>query len=282
MLRYKKIAGQDAILNALYTFPYLTVKQITRLLYAPGSIEGVMRKMKTLFDREIVLRTPLYSQSQATEYCYYLATKGRNLLREQGYPFEGWQEPKKMAPFLRSSQFPHYMETTDVLIQTTLLPSVNENLQVRGMMHYSNLNRYRKGSVIPDGWVDIHDISRDKELYYCVEVDRDTEEEKLSVKIGNILYYVTNGEYQQVYHAGERQPSIPIWLFFTSMGRSRGERILKLIEDMVVSSYATDKANWFRVLFTEGKPFHVHMFVEEIWLTPTPRGKRQLVRLFGE
>src|SRR5947209_7680347 len=135
MLRYT-LKSELAILQALYAFPYLTVKEVTRLLhYSPNSTRSLVSPLMTRLARPekeggkaFLLRAPLYTQAYAKEYCYWLSDLGRNELRRQGYDFTNWKEPKKMGKFLRSYHFPHYQEVTDFLIEATVLSDINPNL----------------------------------------------------------------------------------------------------------------------------------------------------------
>jgi len=277
----KKTDAQKMILQALYRFPYLTALQTCRLLFSPGSIQGVRQHLKELTDQEQVKRAPLYSQNRNPEYIYWLSTKGRNTLRRLGYDFATWQkEPKQMDTFLKSYHFDHYMQTTNFLIEMTLLASMTPTFSVPEIMHYFTLNRIRIASTIPDGWAKVLD-GQGNATYFCIEIDMQTEkEEAFQEKIKNILAFIEHNEYQQVYHQGEDEKVTPQWLFYTPHGQQRQDAMLRWIEEQLLKRYQPDKATWFRVAC--GSPFTVDMFFQDIWYIPNClHDKRQHVPIFS-
>ena len=273
--------SKTAILQALYTFPYLTALQTCRLLFSPGSIQGVRQHLKELTDREQVKRAPLYSQKRNPEYIYWLATKGRHVLRRHGYEFETWQkEPAQMGSFLKSSHFDHYMETTNFLIEMTLLEALNPALSVPVVMHYFTLSRIRIAPTLPDGWAKV--VSTDGKIsYFCVEVDMHTEKEvALKEKIASIIAFITHGAYQQVYHPAEHETVLPCWLLYTPKGKERRDDMLRWIEEQLLLLFQPEKASWFRV--ANSSPFTVEMFFQDIWNIPNcQQGNRQHVPIFA-
>ncbi len=273
--------SKTAILQALYAFPYLTALQTCRLLFSPGSIQGVRQHLKELTDWEQVKRAPLYSQKRNPEYIYWLSAKGRNSLRRQGFEFAAWQkEPKQMEAFLKSYHFDHYMQTTNVLIEMTLLEALNPTLSVPVVMHYFTLNRIRIASTIPDGWAKVVD-GDGKATYFCIEVDMQTEkEEAFKEKIKGILSFLEQNEYQQVYHQGEVEKITPQWLLYTPHGQQRQDAMVRWIEEQLLMLYQPDKATWFRVAC--GSPFTVALFFQERWVIPNcSHNNRQHVPIFS-
>lgn len=257
--------AETSILQSLYAFPYLTVKQITRLLYSPGSKRsGVNPKMKTLFESELVMRLPMYSQSTAKEYVYWLGTKGRNKLRKIGYDFTNWREPAKMADFISSPHFRHAMITTDFLIEATLLP----NVETKAVMHDFTLKRLRNAQVIPDGW--IHFFT-DKDIYLWLEIDMGTEKrDRIQDKVWTIIDYIKTNGYQRDY-----QTPTPVIVFYC-LGEHRRDELVTWIEHKLTAMYEVKKARWFRV----GSPaLSTDLFFQEVWHVPNCHGGRNLVSL---
>ena len=266
-MQTKTSGSKTAILQALYAFPYLTALQICRLLFSPGSIQGVRQHLKELTDLEQVKRAPLYSQKRNPEYIYWLSTKGRNILRRHGYEFDSWQkEPKQMEAFLKSYHFDHYMHTANFLIEMTLLDTINPTLSVPIVMHYFTLNRIRIAATIPDGWVKVSNANGEAS-YFCIEVDMQTEkEEAFQEKIRGILSFIEHNEYHQVYHQGVDENITPLWLFYTPYGHKRQDAMLSWIEAQLLMSFQPEYASWFRVAC--GSPFTVEMFFQDIWYIP--------------
>ncbi len=271
---------KTAILQALYAFPYLSALQVCRLLFSPGSIQGVRQHLKELYDRQEVKRAPLYSQKRNPEYIYWLATKGRHVLRRLGYDFTTWQkEPAQMASFLKSYHFDHYMETSNFLIEMTLLGTIHPDITVPEVMHYFTLSRIRIAATIPDGWAKIVSANG-KVRYFCVEVDMHTEKEgAFKEKIASIIAFIDHGAYQQVYHPTEHETVCPCWLLYTPTSTGRRDTMLQWIEEQLLLLFQPDKASWFRVAC--GNPFTVEMFFQDIWYIPQcEQGNRQHVPIF--
>ena len=150
-MRKYTIDAKTSILQALYTFPYLTADRVTKLLFSPGSLQGVRQHLKELSDARLVHREYLFSQVRSKEYVYWLATSGRRKLRglSSSYDFSSWKEPKQMGRFLSSPHFTHHMTTTDLLIAFLLTPDIT----IQEATHYFHIRLSTAAPVLPDGLV---------------------------------------------------------------------------------------------------------------------------------
>src|SRR5690242_18575074 len=79
-------AADEALLQAVYAYQFLTVEQATRLLYSRGSLVYVRAKLRVLSENGYLqwLRLPTTGQGNAP-HIYTLARKGIRHLEGMGY-----------------------------------------------------------------------------------------------------------------------------------------------------------------------------------------------------
>lgn len=259
-MRYNFKAPDLAILQSLYLFPYMTAEQVTQLLYSPGSLQGVRARLKKLSDKDVLRRSPMFSNILAgsNAYVYWLATIGRNQLKDD-YDFSKWQYPSNMKDFIESKHFNHFLAINDFLIATTLVSTINPNIQLKELTHdfYLKQKWNKAGDPIPDGLNHFIDASKmvQKHINWWVEVDLGSEKEvAFKDKIGMIIW-----------HLEEHKNHLPLIIFWTPKGEARRDLMLKWIEEKLTSMYMPEKASWFRVGCGE---MAADLFFQNCWYTP--------------
>src|SRR5436309_2478032 len=147
---------QDAVLRSLATFPYITGKQVTKLLYSEGSYRSVLELLKKVFDAGYVERKPLPShiQSGSVPYVYWLSATGRHYLEGLGYDFSTWQYPSEMK-LVHSAHLWHCLDVNDFLIAGVNIANSNSDVQLIAVRH-DLLMKHMDLPVKPDGWMQFH------------------------------------------------------------------------------------------------------------------------------
>src|SRR2546421_12572303 len=84
-----------AILTSFSVFPFLSVAQVTRMQFRPGSATYASTKLRALLLEELLQRQPLPSMIRAGSVpnIYSLAKGGRAYLRRKGYAVHYRQYP---------------------------------------------------------------------------------------------------------------------------------------------------------------------------------------------
>lgn len=263
------IDSKTSILQALYTFPYLTADRVTKLLFSPGSLQGVRQHLKELSDARLVHREYLFSQARSKEYVYWLATSGRRKLRglNSSYDFSSWKEPRQMGRFLSSPHFTHHMTTTDMLIAFLLTPEIH----IQEATHYFHIRLSTLAPVLPDGFVKLL-LPDGKHITLLLEIDLNTEsDERIKEKIVIYLPYITRGGFAKDYGISE----VPLIIFYTPAEKRR-DKLLSILEKALLDSNASSKASWFLVGSGNMTP---DCFFESRWITPAGLTDRKITSL---
>jgi hypothetical protein len=263
------IDSKTSILQALYTLPYLTADRVTKLLFSPGSLQGVRQHLKELTDMRMTHREYLFSQVRSKEYVYWLATSGRRKLRglNSSYDFSSWKEPKQMGRFLSSPHFTHHMTTTDMLIAFLLTPDI----QIQEAMHYFHIRLSTLAPVLPDGLVKML-LPDGKHITLLLEVDLNSEsDERIKEKIVTYLPYISRGGFAKDYGIDE----VPLIVFYT-LEEKRREKLLSVIEKALLDCNGASKASWFLVGSGNVSP---ECFFENRWITPAGLSDRNITSL---
>lgn len=268
------------ILQALYSFPYLTADRITKLLFSPGSLQRVRGYVTELapdtkkFRKQYLLRD---RRSLNDSYIYWLADAGRDVLRghDPNYNFTKWKEPRKMQTYISSQDFPHHITTTDFLIEITNIAELYPEIKVSDLIHYFHIHADPATTPIkPDGVIKLL-LPNKKPFTICLEIDLATEgEEKIKAKIAAYIPYIIDGSFAHDYLVGE----VPLIVFYTPTEKRR-DLLLTWIEKGLLESYSANKASWFRVGCGTLSP---ELFFEKIWITPGPLGERKVTALLSD
>lgn len=271
---------KTTILQFLYTFPYLTARQITTL-FSPGSLQRIRGYLHELSVAQAngeaphVHREKLFSQKQNPEYVYWLSTSGRRHLRSlnKRYDFTGWKkEPWQMGKALSGMEFRHHMTTTDFFLAALGIPDLYPDYTIEETTHYFHIRLPKKTTpVIPDGVLQIR-LPDGKLLTILPEIDLDTEPDHIiQDKITSYLPYIESGRFAHEYGISD----VPLIVFYTPQERRR-DALLLLIEKALLTTYVPAKFSWFRVGCGTLSP---ELFFEHIWITPSGLEERTATTL---
>ncbi len=228
----------ERILEALYHYHFLTVEQVTRLLYSKGSLTSVRSLLAQLASNEYAMHLylPRPTPTGSVPKIYTLARRGINYLKKQGYDvptrFHPSEQEEKSYLFLR-----HTLAVNDFLIAASLLEKQFPAFHLSEVLHERVLKREEPIPVsyelltaegkpvldkddkpvvetmrlIPDAFVDmrIEQPDIDKTYRYCLmlELDRATIEEKnFRKKVRGLLTFIKTGRCMK--HFGTKFPTI--------------------------------------------------------------------------
>ena len=206
---YMLTSRDNDILEAVYKFHYLTVPQVTRLIYGTKLDHYTNEQLKRLTDAGYLFRFPLPDSKRGNKQLIAtLATKGIKHLKDIGKEYEVYFRPGDTPPSILHLQ--HELVLNDFLIAASLLPKVEQSItlakllhgwQLRHMPMTVNLNSQNTG-VVGDGWLDFR-IHIGKDIYQSavwVELDRGSEYAKqFKRKIRGLVEAVRSPEYQELF-----------------------------------------------------------------------------------
>jgi hypothetical protein len=232
------------ILQAVYTYQYLTLAQITRLFFSARSQRSknhAGQYLKRLAEEQWLIRFRLPSTHKGNRaYVYTLSYKSLKYLHTLGFDASPSCRKDKPAPSYQHMH--HLLCLNDVLIAAAILPKRVPNILLYDMQHEWMLKQKplhvpspdtpsngwkRSGthmaSVIPDAWIDfrlcLNGITYQTAVW--LELDRGTEEQKQFRRKVRGLYQASCSEtYRQEFGA----QNITI-AFATTAGEKRREQL---------------------------------------------------------
>lgn len=252
-----------AILKSLYTYYYLTAKQVCRLHYSPGSFTLVEKLLKELRDNEYVQWDflPVKRRFGSSPAYYMLAKRGISYLRKLGFDVGILPYPSEKRE-LKSLFIPHTISVNDVLIAANLLPRGVSAYSLAKMRHELFLKRTMKGSVVPDGWLDFR--YGNEQICFWLEVDRGTEDVRVFRQKIKAMLTFAKMQYQEMFQT----PSITI-IFATTAGEPRYKHMLSWTEQTLTEMQQTHEADLFRfAAIPEGEVNPSWLFFEPLWTPP--------------
>jgi DNA-binding HxlR family transcriptional regulator len=132
--------GAEKILGALSEFGYLTVSQLTRLLYAPSSQSYVQKQLTSLTAAGYVM--PLAHRFVTQPRVYALTGKGQSVLKSLGVPQQIRVRPREEKEKAHNFLFlQHTIAVTDVLIAARLLSQTVPDIALTRMYTERELKR---------------------------------------------------------------------------------------------------------------------------------------------
>ena len=160
-----KLTPMDKIILALAVFGYLTADQVTRLLYAPGSLTYVKDKLKSLVDTNYALS--LGGRGVNLPLIYTLSGKGRTYAAFLGQPTGKRYRPSEEREKADNVQFiRHSLAINDVLIGARLLPQSVPSVVLNRMFTERELKRKI--------YVEIPEVTQENRIRHrkiCIEPD---------------------------------------------------------------------------------------------------------------
>ncbi len=246
--------AKGAILTALHRYFYLTARQVTRLLYAAGSLTRVQALLKELADDGYCQRLflPRPSAHGRVPAVYTLGRLGRTSLAAMGVDV-----PTRLRPAeAREHKYlflDHTLAVNDWLIALALLSRRAPQIAIRTMLHERTLRRTpiavrdadgRRAAVIPDGWLDLRVTLPEGTDRYCIalEVDRGTAEQKAFRRKVARWVAAADGPYRDVF--GTDLLTVAI---VATPGQGRADELLRWIAAELAGLRREDAAAWFLV-----------------------------------
>ncbi len=261
-----------AIVLAVYTYQFLTVEQVLRLLYKPGSLQYVRVRLKQLADAGFLhrLRQPRPTAGN-TPFVYTLARRGINSLSAAGYAeFARFRPAEQQA---HSWLFlDHTLAVNDVLIAAALVQRAVPDIVLADMRHERLLrhtpvrvttDRGETIGIVPDGWLTFH-LRGQAQMSIVLELDRGTVEQRpFQRKIRGLLAYAA-GPYQQFF--GTTSITVAI---ATTAGKERMERLRGWCEQVLRDVQREQEADlFFLTQLPEGTLDPQTLYLAPIWWQP--------------
>jgi len=259
--------SHEAILKSVYTYYFLTAKQVCRLHYSPGSFTRVEKLLKELRDNQYLVWDflPVKRRFGSSPAYYMLAKRGIGYLRTLGCDVSMLPYPSTLKA-QKSLFIPHTLSVNDYLIAASLLSQTSPHIRLIEMKHELILKRTMKGDVVPDAWLDfrIHDK---EQICLWLELDRQTQSlKKISQKIHSMVLFARNA-YQQVFHT----PSLTI-VFATTGGSERLSSLIKWTEQELSQMREVHEGDLFRFAsIPEGELDPQYVFFTPMWVRPFDR-----------
>jgi hypothetical protein len=198
--------SDEAILERLYRYRYLTSKAVCRLYFKSGCLIYAQTKLKRLADLGYARRCflPRASQHGSAPSVYCISRKGLKHLAAKGIDV-----PSRYPPVHQPSSsylfLSHTLMVNDVLITAELLDRNSEAVTLQIMHHEFDLKRSpfyvqddsgERLVVIPDGYFDFR-IRGQYQACFALEADRATEEQRKFRRKVRGLVGLTKGAYQE-------------------------------------------------------------------------------------
>jgi len=260
----------------LFTFPYITSKQITSLLYSEGSYRSVLQILKRLTDNEYLLRKPLPSQDDrfSVPYVYWLSALGRHYLESLGYDFSAWVFPHQMR-LSQSSHLWHALAVNDFLITGVKLSDGSPDVKLMDCRHDLFMQMTMNLAVKPDGW-ELFYIKETEKAGVWLELDRGTELQKIwMAKTEKIVTYVSGG-FQDDF--GTRAVTVAVVVPSTVLGAVERVRKLKLwTEHQLTKMGKEQEYDLFRFLLLPETYAADWLYLAPAWLRPFDGSKHRLL-----
>jgi hypothetical protein len=207
----EKLSPMEKILLALADFEYLTADQLTRLLYAKGSLTYVKAKLKTLVKADFIL--PLGGRSLNLPRIYTLKVKGRQFTAMLGkhtdMRFRPGEEQQKAYNFFFMR---HTLAVIDVLISARLLTQTVPGMVLNNMFQERDLRRKiyvaitqdkekpRNICLEPDASLDFT-VQQSWRDFFHIELYRHLPtERRFKQKVQGYLTYAESSLHQELFH----------------------------------------------------------------------------------
>ena len=243
-------SADEAILQAVQRYGYLTSRQIQRLRYAAGTTSYVQMKLKLLCERGLLSRfyPPRAGRAGSSPAVYHLAARGRRFLRMAGY--SEVRSGRRITDETHSFLFlAHTLAVIDLLIAVELLARHGRRLYLAEVLTERELRQkpvrvaLPDGShtaVIPDGWIDLR-LHGHRQVAIALELDRGTTDQARWRRKVSALLAWADGPYQRRFGT----PSLTIAVVATS-GATRAAGLLRWTEAELRRYDRAEDADLFR------------------------------------
>jgi hypothetical protein len=254
--KYVPTLADTQILKKFALYPYLTVDQVTRMLYSKASATYVSTRLSTLAKEFYLYRSKRLSANHP--YAYTLGVRGVRLLQSEGIgvSYRPANYMKLSYPF-----FEHLMEVNEFLIAASFVPSIHPDIELWSLKHDLILRKELPNRpVVPDGWIEFRRIREQQCIW--LELDRGTEDTQKDFrrKIADILEYTSDG-----YEKDFGTPSVTV-AFATTAGEKRLHTMLAWTEREVEEASKFEEADLFRFTAIPSGPLDPKfLFFSPLW-----------------
>jgi len=265
------LKGSEKILVPLSEFGYLTVSQLTKLLYAPSSQSYVQKQLKYLIAGKYVM--PLAHRFVTQPRVYTLTGKGQSFLTALGVRQQIRIRPREEKAKAHNFLFlQHTIAVTDVLIAARLLSQTIPNIQLTRMYLERELKRTiyvavpDKICIEPDASVEFEStvLSDGTEHtavdFFHIEVYRTLPpvEGRFKQKIAGYVTYAVSGQHAQLFQT----PALSIAVFAAT--DRMAATLKRWTEEALQDMERAEEGEWF--FFCSRDP--ATAAPEELFLTP--------------
>lgn len=266
-------AADEVILRALHAYRYLTAAQLTRLLYAPGSLTYVQTKLKGLRERGVVqaIFLPRRTQAGSAPSVYTLARAGQRQVAQLGITIPPRARPGEETG--RSYLFlSHTLAVNDVVIAAALLTRHQNAVQLAAWQHEHeikhrplavSLGHNKRQLVVPDAWLDFR-VPGGEQVCVLLELDRGTEDRSQWTKKLAGLLAALQGPYQAAFDTDSAVVAV-----LTTAGDVRAGALLAWSESVLKEQHQERLAQAF--CFQAAQPGAVSpqdLFLAPSWRAP--------------
>jgi hypothetical protein len=266
----------EEILRAVYTYRYMTAKDMAYLLFSPQVLNYVRHRLARLAGgKDFATHTYLCRFQMPKvgvgrpEQIFTLGAKGRDFVeREAGLPVDWYFRPSKLK-HLGFSHLVHALLLTRVVVAASSWSRQQSQYTLtRARLSYS-LARNHTLSVIPDAWL-VFENQQGKKYQILIECDRGMEfQAKFKQHVKARLSFLDSGAYTEVF--GLRSVMVA---YLTTGQRaeyreSRREAMMRWTQEVLQELKIEDWAGIFRftsVVFDE--VYNQGVFEKAIWYRP--------------
>jgi len=281
--------AKHAILRAVAQYYHLTAQQLTRLLYAAGSLTRVQALLKELADDGYVQRLflPRPTPHGRVPAIYTLGRLGRSSLAALGSDV-----PTRLRPSAEREHrylfLDHTLAVNDCLIALELLTRRMPQTAIHTMLHERTLRHMpipvtdadgRQASVIPDGWLDVRVVVPGGTDRYCIalEVDRGTAEQRAFRRKIARWVAAADGPYQATF--GTDLLTIAI---VATPGERRADTLLGWIAAELAVLHREEQADLFLVTAVDAAVVDPLTFLSgPVWRQPNGKTPVPLIEEVG-
>jgi hypothetical protein len=205
----------EDILKAVYTYRYMTAKDITHLLFSRNSITYARERLAALAggadskERAYLYRFAMPSRTGSRERVYTLGSAGREALISLGLPVE-WSPRPYQAERLSHSHLGHQLTLTRFIMSACqwvrnhpeyILADMRLCYEIeRSLAKMSGENERSSALVIPDGWLLFERVADRARSPVLVEIDRGSEyQERFKNHVRARLAFIHSGDYAKLF-----------------------------------------------------------------------------------
>lgn len=262
----------EEILFAIMQYRGLTVDQVTRLFFKPGSLTYVRVKLMELTEHKYLSRFHLPTVSTgASPFVYTLGSRGVRFFSGNGIDLNGFKPLQAPNYYFLN----HLLSLNDFLISASLLPRFTADVKLTDSLHEWRLKQMpmtttianEEIAVVPDGWLDFTVLAGSAKKPYrmpiWVEMDMGTEwGKKFKDKLRDIVLLVTTGAYQDRF--GVQHVTVA---FATPGTEKRRDLMRSHIKSMLIELGKLAYAELFLFASMPELTDPNHLFLSPIWFT---------------